>query len=167
MRPTLIPDTKNPAGGAGSSLKLTSAETSMNQSNLQIDIGITAIEAQVNSTQLLEYVDHDFFSTVADYFGAVNDCPRGGFWLYGLHVCNRRQRDKFAPTHNSPEGFDRWRLAGVDGVPRVGDRNAPAVIYSRENDAFMLTRRDSLKPKPLTFFQLVELLSKHSRRECV
>jgi len=162
-----MPDTKNPAGRPGSLLKLTSAETSMNQSNLQNYIGTTAIEAQVNSTQLLEYVDQDFFSTLAEYFGAVNDCPSGGFWLYGLHVCNRRQRDKFAPTRNIPEGFDRWRLAGVDGVPRVGDRNAPAVIYSRENDAFMLTRRDSLKPKPLTFFQLVELLGKHSRRECV
>ncbi|MNG19694.1 hypothetical protein D3C84_1038810 [compost metagenome] len=124
-------------------------------------------QRQASLAPEVEDIDHDFFATLAEYFGTMHDCPAGGFFVNGLHVCNRRQRDEFAPTRNAPEGFDRWRLAGVDGVPRVGDRNAPTVIYSREGDAFMLTRRDNLKSKPLTFAQLVELLCKHSRGERV
>ncbi|WP_223592681.1 hypothetical protein [Pseudomonas sp. A-R-19] len=57
MRPTIVPDVKKPAGGPGSSLKFTSAETSMNQSNLPNEIGTTTTDAQAILAPLVELID--------------------------------------------------------------------------------------------------------------
>lgn len=144
-------------------------EHKTNSINQHRNIGISDPIQQVQLMPFVEDFDEDFFATLAERLGAesVNDCPPGGFFVYGQRVCNHRQRGQFVPTSMAPEGFNRWRLAGADGVPRFGDLKAPAVIYSRAGDAFMLTRRDNLKPKTLTFAQLVELLNKHARGERV
>lgn len=142
--------------------------TQTNSINQPVNDGTCDAELQENCAPSVADVDQDFFATLAEHFGAAHDCPSGGFWLNGMHVLRRRMFIDGERVHeNCPIGFDRWRLAGLDGVPRTGDRNAPAVIYSRDGDAFMLTRRDNLKPKPLTFTQLVALLSKHARGERV
>lgn len=140
-----------------------------NSINKRSNTGIIAQNSQAQAMPFIEDFDEDFFATLAERFGAdsVNDCPPGGFFVYGQRVCNHRQRSEFAPTSNAPDGFNRWRLAGADGITRPGDLKAPAIIYSRAGDAFMLTRRDNLKPKTLTFSQLVELLNKHARGERV
>lgn len=146
--------------------EMTSQANSINQRR---NIGIIDHKQQAQAMPFVEDFDEDFFATLAERLGAesVNDCPPGGFFVYGQRVCNHRQRGQFVPTSMAPEGFNRWRLAGADGVPRFGDHKAPAVIYSRAGDAFMMTRRDNLKPKTLTFSQLVELLNKHARGERV
>ena len=166
MRETIKPDAKKATLRQGQPfpLKSTPADTEMNTSNLLIqpsNTDSTTPFAQGFSAPLVEDVDHDFAGTVAEYFGAVDDCPPGGFFLAGQRVCRDRQRDPYAPTARAPVGFGRWRLAGVDGVPRAGDQYAPAVIYSAQADAFLLTRRDNLKPRRLTFAQFVAQLHKH------
>lgn len=110
-----------------------------------------------------EFVDHDFFGDICARAGLIHDCPTSGFHLQRLHVCDRRRQFLGSPTANTPEGFERWRMAGADGVPRIGDRDAATLVYSRTADSFMFIKRDGMKPQRITFFQLCRLLTEHRR----
>lgn len=57
MRPTIIPGKKNPAGRPDPSLKLTSAETVMNQTYLKNDIGTTPKHVQAILAPLASTID--------------------------------------------------------------------------------------------------------------
>lgn len=110
-----------------------------------------------------EFVDHDFFGELCERAGMIRDCPASGFYLQRLHVCDRRNVSTGHPTANSVDGFDRFRMAGFDGVPRVGDRDAGTVIYSRSADSFMYVKRDGLAPRRISFFDLCKLLAEHRK----
>ncbi|UTL90712.1 hypothetical protein [Pseudomonas fluorescens] len=136
-------------------------QTDMTYHNSNTDIiAEEARKTQAVSGPIIDF-DDDFAGTLAEWFGAVRDVPAGGFFLYGQLVCKQRQRAQFAPTARAPEGWDRFRLAGPDGVARAGDRKAPSLVYSADGDAFLFVRRDNLKPKKLSFEQFVSLLIKH------
>ncbi|WP_154217466.1 hypothetical protein [Pseudomonas syringae] len=109
------------------------------------------------------FVDHDFFGELCDRAGMVHDCPSSGFQLQRLHVCDRRNTSPGHPTNHAVEGFDRYRMAGVDGVARVGDRDAGTVIYSRSADSFMHVKRDGLAPKRISFSEFCTLLAMHRK----
>ena len=57
MRPTIIPGKKNPAAGPDLSLKFTSAETLMNQTNVNSDIGTTTKHVQAILAPLASTID--------------------------------------------------------------------------------------------------------------
>jgi hypothetical protein len=109
------------------------------------------------------FVDHDFFGELCNRAGMVHDCPSSGFQLQRLHVCDRRNTSPGHPTNHAVEGFDRYRMAGVDGVARVGDRDAGTVIYSRSADSFMHVKRDGLAPKRISFSEFCTLLAMHRK----
>lgn len=111
-----------------------------------------------------EFVDEDFIGTIAEYYGAVHDNPSGGFFLDGMLVCKRHHILQGTKTNpNAAENFDRWRLAGIDGKPRSGNRSAPSIVHCIDTDTLLLVPGGKRKPRRLTFFELCKVLDKHRR----
>lgn len=166
MREVMAQNAERPNGSTRQAFPLNAslqAQTEMtnHSSNTHI-ITEEPRKAQAISAPIV-YFDDDFYNSVAEWFGAVRDVPAGGFVVYGLHVMKRPLVLQGTPVRpGAPLGWDRWRLAGLDGVARAGDRKAPSLVYSAEGDAFLFVRRDNLKPKRLSFAQFVEALHQHA-----
>ncbi|MGE4335642.1 MAG: hypothetical protein AB7E55_06675 [Pigmentiphaga sp.] len=95
----------------------------------------------------------NFIGDLVEIFvNGVRDQAPGGFWLYGQLVGDKRRTLQGYPLPELAEGFHRWRLPGVDGIARKGDRKAPSLVYSEASGALLLVRRDNLKPKRLKDF---------------
>ncbi len=115
---------------------------------------MTNSELPSKKAQPLDEVEMAVFvgDVVEALVNGVRDQAPGGFWLYGQLVGDKRRTLQGWPLPPLAEGFHRWRLPGVDGIARQGDRKAPSLVYSEGSGAMLFVRRDNLKPKRLKDF---------------
>ncbi|PTR29614.1 hypothetical protein [Pseudomonas sp. GV085] len=90
MRPTIIPGKKNPAARPDPSLKFTSAETLMNLTNLNNDIGTTTKHVQAILAPLASTIDQWCTAQHLDHVRCEPeefDCTHSEFLRYAIKLC--------------------------------------------------------------------------------
>lgn len=118
----------------------------------------------INQREVFSYChfDDDFTASLGATMGVVSDMPAGGFWLYGRLVCLSTNILQGTPTNaGAPTGFQRVRLAGIDGKARRGNQNAPSIVFCGETGAWLWISRDGLKPKRMTLAAAVDAMIDH------
>ena len=136
MRPTIIQGKKNPAARPDPSLKFTSAETLMNQTNLNNDVGITTKHVQAILAPLASTIDQWCTAQHLDHVRCEPeefDCTHSEFLRYAIKLCGGQYlalcdvRDidghhfqVAGPSHGLTKALRDKRTDGLDtGLPVV------------------------------------------------